>query len=128
MKEKERQLRKHLFQRHDGFVSTYFLSMLLYITSVIVIVMQNISYRMETCMNMEKALGRQSKDMHIILDVKCHLLNKDLENGSYEVNGISYAIEKNAGIIYVTTSYDQIVITWNENTGKILDYTTENTE
>lgn len=127
MKEKERQLRKHLFQRHDGFVSTYFLSMLLYITSVIVIVMQNISYRMETCMNMEKALERQSKDMHVIMDVKCHLLNKDLENGSYEVNGISYAIEKNAGIIYVTTSYDQIVITWNENTGKILDYTTENT-
>lgn len=128
MKEKERPLKKHLFQRHNGFVSTYFLSMLLYITSVIVIVIQNISYRMETCMNMEKALERQAKDMHVISDVKCHLLNKDLENGSYEVNGISYAIEKNAGIIYVTTSYDEITITFSEESNKILDYTLENTE
>ncbi|MDD6258685.1 MAG: hypothetical protein PUA69_05465 [Erysipelotrichaceae bacterium] len=102
--------------------------MLLYITSVIVIVMQNISYRMETCMNMQKALERQAKDMHVITDVKCHLLNNDLENGSYEVNGISYAIEINAGIIYVTTSYDEITITFSEESNKILDYTLENTE
>lgn len=128
MKEKEKQLRRHLFPGHDGFVSTYFLCMLLYITSVIVLVMSNITYRMQTCMNMEKALERQAQDIHVIEDVKCHLLNDQLENGSYEVNGISYEAEKNDTIIYITKDHEQIVITYDPDTKKILDYTIEITQ
>lgn len=102
----------------DGFVSTYFLSILLYIVSVITVIILRDKANMQCMMNMKEANMYLQQEIRVISDIKQKLLEGNLEdNEMYEVDD---------HFIYVTITQDYpetLVLTLDEDDITILSYT-----
>lgn len=102
----------------DGFVSTYFLSILLYIVSVITVIALRDKANMQCMMNMKEANMYLQQEIRVISDIKQKLLEGNLEdNEMYEVDD---------HFIYVTITQDYpetLVLTLDEDDITILSYT-----
>lgn len=107
-----------------GFVSTYFLAILLYVTSLITIITLIERENIQTIMNMKEANVYLKEEITILNDVKCKLLNDTLEDTYYSINDIDYSCYIEETLIYITTDSEEIVISYDPTSKKILDYET----
>lgn len=117
MKGEKMRIQKQL-RNTDGFVSTYFLSILLYIVSVITVIALRDKANMQCMMNMKEANMYLQQEIRVISDIKQKLLEGNLEdNEMYEVDD---------HFIYVTITQDYpetLVLTLDEDDITILSYT-----
>ena len=117
MKGEKMRIQKRL-RNTDGFVSTYFLSILLYIVSVITVIALRDKQNVQFMMNMKEANMYLQQEIRVISDIKQQLLEGNLEdNEMYQLDG---------HFIYVniTSDYPEtLVITLDEDDATILSYT-----
>ena len=79
MKGEKMRIQKRL-RNTDGFVSTYFLSILLYIVSVITVIALRDKQNVQFMMNMKEANMYLQQEIRVISDIKQQLLEGNLED------------------------------------------------
>lgn len=117
-------MRQLSYLSKNGFISTYFLAILLYVTSLITIITLIERENIQTIMNIKDANVYLKEEITILNDVKCKLLNDALEDIYYSINGIDYSCSIEETLIYITTDSEEIIISYDPTSKKVLDYET----
>ncbi len=110
-------------QRNKGFVSTYFLAILLYVTSVITMVSLVNQNKIKTVINMKRATVYLKQEIEVINDLKYRTLEEMEER---ELNTCSYTYEVEEQFIYIDIHSDyeeSLVVTIDPEDHTILGYT-----
>ena len=117
MKGEKMRIQKRL-RNTDGFVSTYFLSILLYIVSVITVIALRDKQNVQFMMNMKEANMYLQQEIRVISDIKQQLLEGNLEDNEM------YQLDDHFIYVNITTDYPEtLVITLDEDDATILSYT-----
>lgn len=117
MKGKKMRIQKQL-RNNDGFVSTYFLSVLLYIVSVITVIALRDKQNVQFMMNMKEANMYLQQEIRVISDIKQQLLEGNLEDNEM------YELDDHFIYVNITSGYPEtLVITLDEDDATILSYT-----
>lgn len=117
MKGKKMRIQKQL-RNTDGFVSTYFLSVLLYIVSVITVIALRDKQNVQFMMNMKEANMYLQQEIRVISDIKQQLLEGNLEDNEI------YELDDHFIYVNITSDYPEtLVITLDEDDTTILSYT-----
>ncbi len=74
----------------DGFVCLYFLVLFLLCTAVVTVLMSSLTDRLRTAKNIQKLNLYLAQESAVLQYVKCQLINEQLQDGSYEENGVSF--------------------------------------
>lgn len=85
---------------HKGFVSTYFLSILLYCSALLTVLTVNDQRRLKTVMNMQDNDAYFLQEAVIVSDIRCRLVNDRLSEGSYTAGGYAYDLDIQKDRIY----------------------------
>lgn len=85
---------------HEGFVSAWFLSVLLSGTMILSVVALNDQARLQTVINMKKNSVYFQQEAAVMADIHCHLVNGLLEEGDYQTGGYSYHLDVRKDRIY----------------------------
>lgn len=102
----------------DGFVSTYFLSILLYIVSVITVIALRDKQNVQFMMNMKEANMYLQQEIRVLSDIKQQLLEGNLEDNEM------YQLDDHFIYVNITSDYPEtLVITLDEDDATILFYT-----
>lgn len=83
-----------------GSVSTYYLSVLMYCSGFLTILMLNDQARIRTVMNMKKNDRYFLQEAAVMSDIQCRLKNGKLEEGKSETNGYLYQLDIQNDRIY----------------------------
>ncbi|MCI7221631.1 MAG: hypothetical protein MR500_03240 [Erysipelotrichaceae bacterium] len=110
---------KRLFIRSKGFVSYYFISLLMIIVSVIMINCQ-IIYQKLLILDLLKSYDMQYKIIYILEFVKDNL--DIIEDGTYDINDIEIEVTRYDDIIYVSDLNDDISFEITTDDDHIIDY------
>ena len=117
MKGEKMRIQKRL-RNTDGFVSTYFLSILLYIVSVITVIALRDKQNVQFMMNMKEANMYLQQEIRVISDIKQQLLEGNLEDNEM------YQLDDHFIYVNITSDYPEtLVITLDEDGATILSYT-----
>lgn len=117
MKGEKMRIQKRL-RNTDGFVSTYFLSILLYIVSVITVIALRDKQNVQFMMNMKEAKMYLQQEIRVISDIKQQLLEGNLEDNEM------YQLDDHFIYVNITSDYPEtLVITLDEDDATILSYT-----
>ena len=117
MKGEKIRIQKRL-RNTDGFVSTYFLSILLYIVSVITVIALRDKQNVQFMMNMKEANMYLQQEIRVISDIKQQLLEGNLEDNEM------YQLDDHFIYVNITSDYSEtLVITLDEDDATILFYT-----
>ena len=117
MKGEKMRIQKRL-RNTDGFVSTYFLSILLYIVSVITVIALRDKQNVQFMMNMKEANTYLQQEIRVISDIKQQLLEGNLEDNEM------YQLDDHFIYVNITSDYPEtLVITLDEDGATILSYT-----
>lgn len=117
MKGEKMRIQKQL-RNTDGFVSTYFLSILLYIVSVITVIALRDKQNVQFMMNMKEANMYLQQEIRVISDIKQQLLEGNLEDNEM------YQLDDHFIYVNITSDYPEtLVITLDEDDATILSYT-----
>lgn len=117
MKGEKMRIQKRL-RNTDGFVSTYFLSILLYIVSVTTVIALRDKQNVQFMMNMKEANMYLQQEIRVISDIKQQLLEGNLEDNEM------YQLDDHFIYVNVTSDYPEtLVITLDEDDATILSYT-----
>lgn len=117
MKGEKMRIQKRL-RNTDGFVSTYFLSVLLYIVSVITVIALRDKQNVQFMMNMKEANMYLQQEIRVISDIKQQLLEGNLEDNEM------YQLDDHFIYVNITSDYPEtLVITLDEDDATILSYT-----
>ncbi len=117
MKGEKMRIQKRL-RNTDGFVSTYFLSILLYIVSVITVIALRDKQNVQFMMNMKEANMYLQQEIRVISDIKQQLLEGNLEDNEM------YQLDDHFIYVNITSDYPEtLVITLDEDDATILSYT-----
>lgn len=117
MKGEKMRMQKRL-RNTDGFVSTYFLSILLYIVSVITVIALRDKQNVQFMMNMKEANMYLQQEIRVISDIKQQLLEGNLEDNEM------YQLDDHFIYVNITSDYPEtLVITLDEDDATILSYT-----
>ena len=117
MKGEKMRIQKRL-RNTDGFVSTYFLSILLYIVSVITVIALRDKQNVQFMMNMKEANMYLQQEIRVISDIKQQLLEGNLEDNEM------YQLDDHCIYVNITSDYPEtLVITLDEDDATILSYT-----
>lgn len=117
MKVEKMRIQKRL-RNTDGFVSTYFLSILLYIVSVITVIALRDKQNVQFMMNMKEANMYLQQEIRVISDIKQQLLEGNLEDNEM------YQLDDHFIYVNITSDYPEtLVITLDEDGATILSYT-----
>lgn len=125
MKEMEKNMKK-LSQSNSGFVSTYFLSILLYVGSIIFLISIMDQKMIQTIMNMKLANIYLQQEIEVINDLKQRTIIE--EESNLLLNTCSYSYIKEDPYVYVDihSEYEeQLVITYDFEENIILSYTSQ---
>ncbi len=125
MKEMEKNMKK-LSQSNSGFVSTYFLSILLYVSSIIFLISIMDQKMIQTIMNMKLANIYLQQEIEVINDLKQRTIIE--EESNLLLNTCSYSYIKEDPYVYVDihSEYEeQLVITYDFEENIILSYTSQ---
>lgn len=117
---------KKLSQSNKGFVSTYFLSILLYISSIIFLISIMDQKMIQTIMNMKLANIYLQQEIEVINDLKQREIVE--EESNLFLNTCSYSYIKADQYIYVDIDseyVEQLVITYDFEENIILSYTSQ---
>ena len=115
---------KKRLQRNSGFISTYFLGILLYVTSVITVITFVDQQMIETYINMKQANQYLKEEIEILSDLKYRILSE--ETGEVELNSCTYSFEIEEQFIYVNviSEYpESIIVTIDPEEKIVLSYT-----
>lgn len=116
MKGEKMRIQKRL-RNTDGFVSTYFLSILLYIVSVITVIALRDKQNVQFMMNMKEANMYLQQEIRVISDIKQQLLEGNLEDNEM------YQLDDHFIYVNITSDYPEtLVITLDEDDATILSY------
>lgn len=85
---------------HDGFISAYFLSVLLYCSAFLTVMVKNDQARLLTVMNMRENDLFFRQEAAVAADIQCRLMNDRLEDGIFETAGYQYHLEVQERRIY----------------------------
>ncbi|MDY5998619.1 MAG: hypothetical protein SPJ09_08755 [Erysipelotrichaceae bacterium] len=110
---------KRLFIRSKGFVSYYFISLLMIIVSVIMINCQ-IIYQKLLILDLLKSYDMQYKIIYILEFVKDNL--DIIEDGTYDINDIEIEVTRYDDIIYISDLNDGISFEITTDDDHIIDY------
>lgn len=116
---------KKLSSANKGFISVYFLSMLLYCMSIVSIVMINDQRRAKTAMNIQIAKDCFIVESAVINDIRCMIEQNELEAGFYTAHGITYSLQATGTTIYCTINSElvqSLEITFDPVTRALIDY------
>lgn len=117
MKGEKMRIQKRL-RNTDGFVSTYFLSILLYIVSVTTVIALRDKQNVQFMMNMKEANMYLQQEIRVISDIKQQLLEGNLEDNEM------YQLDDHFIYVNITSDYPEtLVITLDEDDATILSYT-----
>lgn len=117
MKGEKMRIQKRL-RNTDGFVSTYFLYILLYIVSVITVIALRDKQNVQFMMNMKEANMYLQQEIRVISDIKQQLLEGNLEDNEM------YQLDDHFIYVNITSDYPEtLVITLDEDDATILSYT-----
>lgn len=117
MKGEKMRIQKRL-RNTDGFVSTYFLSILLYIVSVITVIALRDKQNVQFMMNMKEANMYLQQEIRVISDIKQQLLEGNLKDNEM------YQLDDHFIYVNITSDYPEtLVITLDEDDATILSYT-----
>lgn len=117
MKGEKMRIQKQL-RNTDGFVSTYFLSILLYIVSVTTVIALRDKQNVQFMMNMKEANMYLQQEIRVISDIKQQLLEGNLEDNEM------YQLDDHFIYVNITSDYPEtLVITLDEDDATILSYT-----
>ncbi len=125
MKEMVRNM-KRLSRSDSGFVSTYFLSILLYISSIIFLISIIDQKMIQTIMNMKQANIYLQQEIEVINDLKQREIVE--EESNLLLNTCSYSYIKEDPYVYVDihSEYEeQLVITYDFEENIVLSYTSQ---
>ncbi len=78
----------------DGFACTYFLIIFIICTAIITTAVTIQENRLKTEINVRRADQLAMEEAAVLSFIKCGLSNENLEDGSYEENGVSFGISK----------------------------------
>lgn len=115
---------KKRLQRNSGFISTYFLGILLYVTFVITVITFVDQQMIETYINMKQANQYLKEEIEILSDLKYRILSE--ETGEVELNSCTYSFEIEEQFIYVNviSEYpESIIVTIDPEDKIVLSYT-----
>lgn len=108
-----------------GIVSTYFLAILLYITSFVSVLVLTDQNRLKTVMNMKEANQYLLCEIEVIEDLKCRLENQDLEDNTIVLETCTYTFEVFETQCYVSLYgevEEEMILTIDPETHRILKY------
>lgn len=100
IQEQKSRMKKLSEHCHKGFVSSWFLSILLSVTMVLSVMTLNDQSRMQTVMNMKKNSACFQQEAAVMSDIRCHLINGTLSEGTYQTGSYSYRLDVQADRIY----------------------------
>lgn len=116
-------MKKLLRRMNEGFISVYFLAVLLYITSIITVITLKQRESIQTIMNINASNEYLKTEISIMNDLKCKLLNHTLlENEEVWIDGISYTYEAGETTIYVSSEIEELYVIYDPSTYKVMDY------
>jgi hypothetical protein len=101
MKEKEKRRRRSLPKSRKGFASVYFLALMLYCISVIMVVLANDMDRMRAILNLEKHEALLEEEGIMLAYVKNALKTGELEEGTYTAGNASYMFTMREGTVWL---------------------------
>lgn len=111
---------KKLYIRSKGFVSYYFISVLMIIISIVVINCQIIYYKLSILDLIKDYHDKQYNIIYMLSYVNKHL--DSIEDGIYEVNNVSFEILIDENIIYLNDFNDDISYELVIEDNHIIDY------
>lgn len=117
-------MKEFFYHNKKGFISTYFLAILLYVSSLITIVTLIEREDIQTFMNMKEANTYLQEEITILNDIKCKLLNDALEDTYYSIGEVEYSCSIEETIVYIDTDKEQMIVSYDPTTKRILDYET----
>lgn len=127
MKETEKRLNRQL-RKNDGFVSYYFLAMLLYIVSLISVIVLKDMDTMYTEMQMKEAGIYQKMEIEVLYDLKERIKNDALDTSMTSLKNCCYSVEKNDNFLYVEIKGEReesMTVTFDPESKIVLDYVCE---
>ncbi len=117
---------KKQLRNNKGFVSTYFLSILLYISSIIFLISSIDQKNIQTILNMKVANIYLQQEIEVLNDIK----QRDLleEENDISLNTCTYSYVKEDVYIYIDidSEYEEkLVLTYDEEENIILSYSSQ---
>ena len=116
---------KYHLPNKKGFISNYYLFIFLLLITLITCFLTNYVVQLKTIHNLEISNAYFMDEYIVIDDIKTRLLDEELENDTYVIQDISYAVEVDESIIYVDIygKYNESLVIYYDNlTNKLLDY------
>ena len=75
-----------------GFITTYFLYILLLVVSIIGIYSLIVQNKIKTVSNIKVSNEFLNQELIVINFIKCELLNDDLQDGNYTINNLNFTV------------------------------------
>lgn len=96
----------------NGYISSYFLYLLIVVTTLIASLTLSLQYRIKSLYNLKISSEYLMQESIILNFVKCELYKNTLESNSYNVDGLNFNVNINNDkiYIYVNSKYSQNII------------------
>lgn len=127
MKETGKRFHRHL-RKNEGFVSYYFLAMLLYIVSLMSVILLKDVDTMYTEIQMIEAGNYQKMEIEVLYDLKERVKNDEFDLSMIALKNCSYSVEKNDNLLYVEIKGEReetMIVTFDPESKILLDYVCE---
>lgn len=99
-KEREKPVQRRLCT-NKGIISSYFLGIMLFVTGFVTASAFTQKKQFEAIIHLRKAEKYQEAESIVISELKCGLLNENLKDGSYTVQGVYYQLSVYDASLYV---------------------------
>lgn len=120
-------MKKH-FVRRKGFISVYFLSILLAVSVCCTLCALNDQRKMEAALYLEMNNRYFLQEQAVVNDLRCRLMNREAEDGWYQTLPTEYLCIREGNTISAEIGgelAEKIIIDIDENTGMITEVKTE---
>ena len=109
----------------EGFISVYYLALLLWVTLAAGAVLAIISDKAETMINLQSHEEYLIAETYVIHDIRCRLENGEAEEGSFLCGPYSYDMHVSGNVIYVQIGgefCESLEIEYDKESGMLTDY------
>ena len=95
-----------------GFITTYFLYILLLVVSIIGIYSLIVQNKIKTISNIKVSNEFLNQELIVINFIKCELLNDDLKDGNYTINNLNFTVSvyEDRVNVYVNSNLNETIL------------------
>ncbi len=95
-----------------GFITTYFLYILLLVVSIIGIYSLIVQNKIKTVSNIKVSNEFLNQELIVINFIKCELLNDDLKDGNYTINNLNFTVSvyEDRVNVYVNSNLNETIL------------------